>query len=63
LFTGKNFVWNNKEGDTPALYNPTTKVTLDSASYDPNPPEGEILVRKGDKLVPIAKAAYSSSWR
>jgi len=63
LFTDKNYVWNNKEGDTPALYNPTTKVTLDSASYDPNPPEGEVLVRSGDKLVPATKAAYSYSLR
>jgi hypothetical protein len=41
LFSDKDYVWNNKEGDTPALYNPVTKVTLDSASYDPNPPEGK----------------------
>src|ERR1035438_6003964 len=31
--TDKDYVWNNKEGDTPALFNPVTKVTLDSASY------------------------------
>lgn len=60
LFTDKDYVWNNKEGDTPALFNPVTKITLDSASYDPNPPEGEELVRSGDKLVPARKAAYSS---
>jgi hypothetical protein len=63
LFTDKDYVWNNKEGDTPALYNPVTKVTLDSASYDPNPPEGEVLVRSGDKLVPSTKAAYTYSFR
>ena len=32
LFSDKDYVWNSKEGDTPALYNPVTKVTLDSAS-------------------------------
>jgi len=43
--------------------NPVTKVTLDSASYDPNPPEGEELVRSGDKLVAVRKPAYSYSSR
>ena len=62
LFTERDYVWNNKEGDTPALYNPATKVTLDSASYDPYPPEGEVLVRSGDKLVP-AKTSVSYSRR
>jgi len=52
LFTGQNYVWNNKEGDTPALYNKVTEVTVDSASYDPNPPEGEVLRRGGNKLIP-----------
>ena len=59
LFSDKDYVWNNKEGDTPALYNPVTKVTLDSASYDPNPPEGEVLMRSGDKLVPTRVPSYS----
>jgi hypothetical protein len=36
-----------------------TKVTLDSASYDPNPPEGEVLTRSGDKLVPAKVPSYS----
>jgi Lamin Tail Domain len=60
VFTGRDYVWNNKEGDTPALYNPATKVTLDSASYDPDPPEGEVLVRSGGKLVSVkVPASYS----
>ena len=63
LFTDKDYVWNNKEGDTPALYNPVTKVTLDSASYDPNPPEGEVLVRSGGKLVPTKTSVPSYSYR
>ena len=57
--TDKDYVWNNKEGDTPALFNPVTKVTLDSASYDPNPPQGEVLVRSGAKLVPATPLSYS----
>jgi hypothetical protein len=59
LFTGNNYVWNNKEGDTPALFNRVSKVTIDSASYDPNPPEGEVLVRSGSKLVPARTPSYS----
>ncbi|MCZ2077705.1 MAG: hypothetical protein LC130_22200 [Bryobacterales bacterium] len=35
------------------------EVTLDSASYDPNPPEGEVLVRSGNKLVPTRTVSYS----
>lgn len=63
LFTDRDYVWNNKEGDTPALYNPVTKVTLDSASYDPNPPEGDVLVRSGGKLVPVRASVPSYSYR
>jgi hypothetical protein len=59
FFSEKDYVWNNKEGDTPALYNPVTKVTLDSGSYDPNPPEGEVLMGSGDKLVPARMPSYS----
>jgi hypothetical protein len=57
-FTGPDaYVWNNREGDTPALFVQATKETIDTASYDPNPAEGAILVRQGDKLVGRAKAA------
>lgn len=59
LFTGKNYVWNNREGDMPALYDRVTEVTLDTASYDPNPPEGEVLVRSGTKLVPTTTLSHS----
>ena len=60
VFTRKDYIWNNKEGDTPALYNRTTQTTIDSASYDPHPPQGEVLIRSGDKLVPARTPAYSS---
>jgi hypothetical protein len=62
VFSRKNYIWNNKEGDTPALYNKATEVTLDSASYDPNPPEGQILVRSGAKLM-ATQPSYSGRTR
>jgi hypothetical protein len=59
VFTGGDYVWNNKQSDTPALYNRAIQKTLDSATYDANPPEGQVLARSGDKLVP-SRAADSS---
>jgi hypothetical protein len=51
VFTGRRiYVWNNDCGDSAALYN--GKAFEDQASYDPYPPEGVILHRQGDKLVP-----------
>lgn len=51
VFTGRrNYVWNNDCSDTAALHN--GKAFEDQASYDPYPPEGAILYRQGDKLVP-----------
>jgi len=53
LFTGRDaYVWNNKEGDIASLWDTGITEFIDKASYDPNPPEGVILVRVGDKLVP-----------
>ena len=57
-FTGEDaYVWNNREGDAPALYEPAAKATIDSASYDPYPPEGVVLHRQGAKLVPTPVTA------
>jgi len=40
------------------LFVESTKTTIDKASYDPDPPEGAVLVRAGDKLVaPVSRAA------
>lgn len=50
LFTGRNYVWNNDCGDSPGLWD--GRVWIDKASYDPYPPEGIILRRVGDKLIP-----------
>lgn len=50
LFTGKNYIWNNDCGDTAGLWDGS--AWTDKAAYDPNPPEGVILRRVGDKLIP-----------
>ena len=56
-FTGRDaYVWNNAEGDTAGLWVPRSETWLDSASYDPHPPEGVVLIRSGDKLVPAGAA-------
>jgi hypothetical protein len=39
----KNFVWNNRCGDRPALR--VSDGEIDHAYYDPNPPEGTVLKR------------------
>ncbi len=61
VFTGDDaYVWNNKQGDSPLLFKGAAKETIDTASYAANPPEGEVLVRLGNQLVPgVARAA---SW-
>lgn len=59
VFTGRNYVWNNSQGDSPTLFDIGQKQNIDQASYDPYPPEGQILIRSGNKLVPIAVPAYT----
>ena len=50
-FTGRlNYIWNNDCGDVAGLYD--GQVFEDKAGYDSNPPEGAVLRRVGDKLVP-----------
>ena len=51
LFTGMNYIWNNKCGDSPQLYNSSSRSWMDLTYYDPNPPEGKILRRIGNKLI------------
>lgn len=54
-FSGEDrYVWNNDKGDRAGLFDKDGKI--DSAAYDPYPPEGVILVRSGDKLVATAGA-------
>lgn len=52
IFTGDSYIWNNDCGDKPSLYDLIRKKWIDKTFYDPNPPEGEILIRVGNKLVP-----------
>jgi hypothetical protein len=61
-FAGENaFNYNNREGDTLILYEVATETAIDTASYDPNPPEDAILLRQGSKLIP-AQVAAASRW-
>ncbi len=60
-FAGRgNFVLNNRCGDR--IYvtwrNHAGPQLQDDASYDPNPPEGAILKRAGNKLVPAPVYAW-----
>ena len=58
VFTGDDaYVWNNQQGDSPLLFKSATKETLDTVSYAPNPPEGAVLVRQGNQLVPALSRA------
>src|SRR5690606_37954694 len=61
MFTGQSrYIWNNDYGDTSLLWQPSTELRIDEASYDPYPPEGVILQRVGSKLV--ASARVASRW-
>ncbi len=55
-FAGKgNFVLNNNYGDVISVWwkgNDGTWYKEDAAGYDPYPPEGTVLKRDGDKLIP-----------
>ena len=50
VFSGKNYTWNNDKKDYPRLWNKSTKKWIDSTYYEAWPPEGKVLVRRGDKL-------------
>jgi hypothetical protein len=53
-FTGADaYIWNNRDGDTAALWDVAQQKWIDGAAYDPNSPEGVILVRLGSKLIPL----------
>lgn len=39
-----------------------SEVETDKASYDPNPPEGVVLARSGNKLVPSDVGADASAF-
>jgi hypothetical protein len=54
---GEACLWNRREGDTAVLYEVAKKETIDSVSYDPDPPEGVLLLRQGARLVATAVGA------
>jgi hypothetical protein len=58
MFTGQSrYMWNNDYGDASLLWQPSTKSTVDEASYDPYPPEGVVLQRVGSKLIASTQTA------
>ena len=50
--TGKWYVWNNDEEDTAGLWDKDEEIWLDRVYYDASPPEGVILHRFNNKLIP-----------
>lgn len=57
-----NFVLNNKCGDVLSVWWKGSDQKWnkdDEAEYDPNPPDGAVLVRRSTKLIPATTAAYS----
>ena len=58
-----SFVLNNRCGDTISLWTKDRAGNwqcVDSATYDPNPPEGAILERSGSKLVvPVGARSFA----
>lgn len=62
LFTKRDaYVWNNDRGDCSALWQAGEKSYVDKACYSPNPPEGIILVRSGDRLVVPAGSSIAGA--
>ena len=62
LFTKRDvYVWNNYRGDCSALWQAGANQLFDKACYSPNPPEGAILVRSGDRLVVPAGSSLAGA--
>ncbi len=61
LFTSGNYVWNNDKADCAGLFMDGQSEPFDKACYAANPPEGVILKRVGDNLVPATATAMASS--
>lgn len=63
LFTGEDsYIWNNDKADCSSLWAPGRNDPFDAAWYSANPPEGAVLVRSGDNLVPLS-AGYAATRR
>ena len=62
LFTKRDaYVWNNDRGDCSALWQTGQKEPFDKACYSPDPPEGVVLVRTGDRLVVPASSSVAAA--
>ena len=56
-FTGKDrYVWNNDRSDRSGIGRSSSSLN-DQAWYEANPPEGKVLQRVGEKLIPLASSA------
>lgn len=62
LFSHGNYVWNNDKADCAGLFDGGSNP-FDKACYAANPPEGMVLQRVGDSLVPSATTAFAGSRR
>jgi hypothetical protein len=63
LFTGKDrYIWNNDKADCSSLWLAGQRDPFDAAWYTANPPEGAVLVRSGNNLVPVS-AGYAWAGR
>ncbi len=64
-FTGHDkYIWNNAEGDASRVtqMDGGREQESDRADYDPNPPEGVVLIRAGNKLIPTGVSAYTAAF-
>jgi hypothetical protein len=58
IFTGRDsYIWNNDRADCASLWMTGASNEFDKACYTPNPPEGVVLHRVGDSLVPSTVTA------
>jgi hypothetical protein len=63
LFTGEDrYIWNNDKADCSSLWVPGQQDPFDEAWYAANPPEGVVLIRSGNNLIP-ASAGYAAAVR
>lgn len=63
LFTGGYYTWNNDRSDCAGLFVTGQSQPFDKACYAANPPEGAVLKRVGDSLVPSTSTAMAGSRR
>lgn len=63
LFTGGYYTWNNDHTDCAGLFVIGQSQPFEKACYAANPPEGAVLKRVGDTLVPSTTTAMAGSRR